>query len=101
MLLQLSSQGLADMFEQSLRAARGQGEGEAWNETATGAIGAAHIGRRLFEAVRREAMRWQGADVYLQDAQRQAEQLFQLRQVGVVHAQPTDNEVDEDAVDAH
>jgi len=93
MLLQLSSQGLADMFEQSLGAARGQGEGEAWNETATGAIGAAHVGRRLFEAVRREAMRWQGAAEQLIDAQRQADELSLLRQAqgGTAHEQPMDN----------
>mmetsp|Transcript_106908 Transcript_106908/g.300591 ORF Transcript_106908/g.300591 Transcript_106908/m.300591 type:complete len:619 (-) Transcript_106908:183-2039(-) len=67
-LLRLSSQGLADLFSTSLRAARGIGEGEAWNTSAGSAVGS-HVGRLLFEAVRKEAMRWPAGPTMIQDAQ--------------------------------
>lgn len=57
MLLQLSSQGLAQLFDMSLRSARGMGEGEAWNEALASDVGQ-RVGKLLFAAVRREAMRW-------------------------------------------
>ena len=57
MLLQLSSQGLAELFEMSLRAARGEGEGEAWNEALAQDVGL-RVGKLLFAAARREAARW-------------------------------------------
>merc|ERR1711862_195252 len=68
MLLRLSSQGLADLFGMSLRAARGEGEGGAWNETARSAVGA-RIGRQLFAAVQKEAVRWPGGAELLNEVQ--------------------------------
>ncbi|CAJ1345398.1 unnamed protein product, partial [Effrenium voratum] len=56
-LLQLSPPGFAELFDQSLRTARGVGEGEAWNEAAAQGAGL-RVGRLLYGAVRREAMRW-------------------------------------------
>ena len=74
-LLKLSSKGLAELFEMSLRRARGRGEGQAgiqelegvlgfgfrlrqaWNETAAKEVGF-RIGRMVFAAVRRETLRW-------------------------------------------
>jgi len=68
MLLRLSSQGLADLFGMSLRAARGEGEGEAWNATTRAAV-SANVGRQLFGAVRKEAMRWPGGLELLEEVE--------------------------------
>eukprot|EP00928_Gymnodinium_smaydae_P002084 TRINITY_DN10732_c0_g1_i1.p1 TRINITY_DN10732_c0_g1~~TRINITY_DN10732_c0_g1_i1.p1 ORF type:complete len:629 (-),score=115.48 TRINITY_DN10732_c0_g1_i1:467-2353(-) len=57
-LLALSSQRLATMFEGTMRAARGEGEGLAWNLTGyeDGQGSGVKLGRALFAAVRREAL---------------------------------------------
>ncbi|CAE7354894.1 KIN13B, partial [Symbiodinium natans] len=68
-LLKLSSKGLAELFEMSLRRARGRGEGQAWNETAARAVGF-RIGRMVFAAVRREALRWPDGAARLLEAER-------------------------------
>jgi len=68
MLLQLSSQNMADLFETSLRAARGDDEGQAWNESARSAAGR-KVGRMFFAAVRKEAMRWPAGAALLQNSQ--------------------------------
>ncbi|CAK9009705.1 unnamed protein product [Durusdinium trenchii] len=64
MLLHLSSQALSELFDMSLRAARGVGEGEAWNEALAKDVGI-RVGRMLFAAVRKEAMRWPSTDNWL------------------------------------
>lgn len=50
-------EGWAELFEMSLRAARGEGEGEAWNEALARDVGL-RVGKLLFAAARREAARW-------------------------------------------
>jgi len=57
-LLQLSAQGLAQMFERDLRGGRGEGEGRSWNVTGNleGQGSGVVLGRALFAAVRREAL---------------------------------------------
>merc|ERR1712187_954718 len=67
-LLQLSSQGLADLFETSLRIARGDEEGEAWNASANSGAGG-RVGKLLFNAVRKEAMRWPDGAALLRQVQ--------------------------------
>merc|ERR1712232_1116266 len=78
MLLQLSSQGIAELFEASLRTARADGEGEAWNESAN-AVGS-RVGRLLFAAVRNEALRWPGAVELLHEVGQQWQREAQHRQ---------------------
>jgi len=79
-LLRLSSQGLGDLFAMSLRAARGEGEGEAWNATTRATVGA-NVGRQLFAAVRKEAMRWPGGAEFLEEVQvRQASERQRMEQ---------------------
>lgn len=68
MLLKLSSQGLADLFDMSLGEARVDNEGQAWNTTASSAAGVARVGRLLFNAVRKEAIQWEGGFTMLQEA---------------------------------
>mmetsp|Transcript_39482 Transcript_39482/g.86073 ORF Transcript_39482/g.86073 Transcript_39482/m.86073 type:complete len:604 (-) Transcript_39482:205-2016(-) len=63
-LLRLSSMGLANVFAGDLRRARVEDEGQAWNEAADEEAGA-RIGRRLFAAIRREAIRWLSDDQQL------------------------------------
>lgn len=59
-LMSISSTGFASLFEQTLRKARTEAEGEAWNEAARAAAGS-KIGKLLFNEVRKEAARWQSA----------------------------------------
>jgi hypothetical protein len=80
MLLQLSSQGLADLFETSLRMARADGEGEAWNEAAH--VVGSRIGRQLFAAVRAEALRWPGAAELLENMQAREAEVRQRMEAG-------------------
>ncbi|CAE7887541.1 DSK1 [Symbiodinium sp. KB8] len=68
-LLKLSSKGLAELFEMSMRRARGRGEGQAWNETAAREVGF-RIGRMVFAAVRRETLRWPDGAARLIEAER-------------------------------
>ncbi|CAE7155904.1 DSK1 [Symbiodinium pilosum] len=68
-LLKLSSKGLAELFDMSLRQARGRGEGQAWNEAAAREVGL-RIGRMFFAAVRREALRWPDGQSRLMEAER-------------------------------
>eukprot|EP00434_Breviolum_minutum_P011549 symbB.v1.2.010184.t1/scaffold664.1/size175145/4 len=80
-LLQLSSQGLAELFEMSLRTARGVGEGEAWNEALAGDVGL-RVGRMLFAAVRKEAMRWpsEGKESFAFSARQETEEREMLEE---------------------
>mmetsp|Transcript_11583 Transcript_11583/g.26971 ORF Transcript_11583/g.26971 Transcript_11583/m.26971 type:complete len:571 (-) Transcript_11583:51-1763(-) len=79
-LLQMSSQGIGEIFEQAMRSARGCNEGASWNEAAGGEAGR-RAGRILFEAIRREASQWYNGDFRFEEAQRMGAQALEQQRL--------------------